>query len=99
MIKDERIEMIEADWREANTDVTNCPVARAVRRHFSNNTGKPAIVAEAAFSCVLAGEHYWDLDDVTMDKIREWDTHQTWALPHTINLMYAFQRNQWYSQP
>lgn len=89
------IPMIEADVASANESTLNCPTARAVRRHFSNNTGKPAIVAEAAFSCVLAGEDYYDLDPATRAKIRLWDTCFEWALPHTIELTYAFKRVIW----
>jgi hypothetical protein len=87
--------MIAADVEFADEKTTNCPTARAVRRHFSNNTGKPAIVAEAAFSCVLAGEDYYDLDEATRDRIRTWDTDRTWAMPHTIDLTFAFRRNPW----
>jgi hypothetical protein len=90
------IPMIAADVELADERTTNCPVARAVIRHFSNNTGKPAITAEAAFSCVLAGEDYYDLDEATRARIRTWDNGPKWPLPHTIELTYAFRRNMWY---
>lgn len=89
------IPMIAADVSAADEKTTNCPTARAVRRYFSNNTGKPAIEAEAAFSCVLAGEDYYDLDEATRERILLWDTYREWGLPHTIELTYAFKRVIW----
>jgi hypothetical protein len=86
----ESIKMLKRDVKGASDGPRNCPVARALKRHFGTN--RVSVGFNTANVTIEHGPRtfemrYFDLTTKTRYKIADFEDGLKFTLPHTIKLM------------